>query len=441
VHEIESGASVDRFNMVTRKNGMSYQLAPCTHPGSPSALIASILRPTSGGISANNNGPNKAIQGMSEYANAFAGVGNAYRSMHNNFYVPDAPVPGYSSSQTYFAVTEIDNGDWTLATVLQWGHSDAGGGLFWNVGAWRCEFALSCIHSGLTRVAPGDQISSDITSSLCDATKCTWDVRIALLNPYTASFLTSSNDTRTYQYMMAAVEHFSLATCPYFPLDGIGFTNFNVFDLNGHVTPVFTGHVNTGVAPQCGFNALPITNGVLFSHNMTTAITGPTSPNTGQNSSWTETGIGPDAHTYQWYRNDTLLAGQTGATLTFAPQLPAPFKLGLASYNVRTHWTDSVTFNATGNYSISIHGPLSVNAPGGSCNYNAMNQGGVSPITYDWQLNGIDMGGGVSQQFSITGSAGTNYSLALQETDGTGTPRSTAVGVHIVSSGGMTCVQ
>jgi hypothetical protein len=395
-------------------------------------------------VIAQDNLPNGAVVEWTDYTLPSPRV---YHSLFASWVVPDAPTSGYTASQTYFQYPALKvNDGWILQPVLIWGN----GHQYYYYASYYCQISGTCFKvSSSLRASVYDLMNGTITFQGCVGTACTWkvetwDVTAGVNGKVSFSVVLQGNDPGTYNVAQGnAVETYNLQACTQYPLDGVQTTNLVMTDDQGNnVTPTWAPHVASGITPACQFTAPPVTAGIItLHHNVTTAISGPASPNTGSIATYTATGLGPSGHYFQWYRNDSLLSGQTASTLTFVPKLPIPFKLALKTTHVHTGVVDSIVGNYVGNFSLTINGPLTVHVGSSSCTWTVTHQGGISPLTYSWQWQGVDVSTTSSFSQDMSGyTAGSNFSLAVMVTDSTGTPRSLAKTVSVVSTGGTTCM-
>jgi hypothetical protein len=73
-----------------------------------------------------------------------------------NWTVP--PAPANRSGQTIFLFNGIENANWMIQPVLQWGDSSAGGDSNWCVASWYISSQGAAHHSGLVDVEVGDRL-------------------------------------------------------------------------------------------------------------------------------------------------------------------------------------------------------------------------------------------------------------------------------------------
>lgn len=181
--------------------------------------------------------------------------------------------------------------------------------------------------------------------------------------------------------------------------------------------------------------------GAIITYNITVnaLITGPSTVTTGHSTTWTGSKTGTsDPQTYQWRRNDTLLVGQTGSTYSFSPVNPGVFRLTLNTTDTKTGKQDSTQDSVRATFSSSIRGPTSVHLPSGTCEWDAIVNGGVAPLTYTWTWDGAVVGNAASY-FGVANS--TSHNLALNVKDSKGWQASAAISVLGTTSGGTACKQ
>jgi hypothetical protein len=66
---------------------------------------------------------------------------------------------------------------------------------------------------------------------------------------------------------------------------------------------------------------------------------------------------------------------------------------------------------------------------GASCKPGAVQSGGTSPFTYDWHIDGIDMGSGDSFESAKPTGLGSPFTVYLDVWDNNGFHRSTSISV------------
>jgi hypothetical protein len=375
----------------------------------------------------------------------FQAPGHLFSKMTATWIVPDAPTGSYDANTVYYTFPGLEDTTvvptYILQPVLQYGKGQDNGGAYWTIVSWRCSASGPCTHSSVLRVNTGDVLLGSVTATSCASGRCTWTTTTWDVTANVSTTL-SQIDTAAYTWATGgAVEEYNLSACNQYPMDGVSLYGITLYNENNvQVTPSWSPNYQSGPSPSCGFLITSTATTVKLNHNITTVISGPTAPNTGVTSTWSASGIGPDAHTFQWYRNDTLLSGKTSASFTYRPLYPNPFKLGLTTHNSKTGWNDSLTLNVVASETLTLNGPIHINTPGGTCSWSASNQGGVYPLTYLWTWDGVNVGTASSYVGEALGNAGDHHSLSVLVTDSVGTPRSIVQTVNFVASGGMMCL-
>ena len=104
-------------------------------------------------------------QGWVAYAGWLNDTGHPITSFTAKWTVP--PPPGVDNGQTVFLFIGIQNTNFILQPVLQWGESFAGGGPFWTITNWYVNGLTGpTACKALVRVQPGDVLEANIRLKL-----------------------------------------------------------------------------------------------------------------------------------------------------------------------------------------------------------------------------------------------------------------------------------
>ena len=438
VHIVPNGSSIDRNNLVTLPDGSKFQIHACTSPN----------RSQSGPQSTPIEADNVPGLGFDEKAESFES-GPSYSSLTTGFRVPDLPsgnLIGWSlANKVYFAFPGLFNGTYIHQAVLFVGATHSGNVTSWNIAAWRCDNGgnngQNCVASTFQHVNVGDSIGANVSAQSCNAGWCSWSISATDWTTDSSTGFVKS-DTFTYRGARWAVESYNLS-CSDYPMDGIWMRSIALKDHNGNsIAPSWS----TDVLPKC--NLYAVAQGgqggteawVKLWHNVTTTLAGPTSPPTGVAANYSLSGMGADSHTYQWYRNDSVLSGQTGTSYSFTPLIPnTAVRISVRTVDVKTTWVDSLYMTSTPAFTAAISLPTNVNANGGDCNWNATVVGGKAPVTYSWKWDLTQVGTGTSLLYEWIAAAGDHHTLSFTATDANHYTASASKTVNMVASGGFTC--
>ena len=438
MHIVPNGSTIIAgTNTVVPPNGASYQVPACAYAPSTTATGSGSPAPIAQALY-----PNGYTQ--EEMATYSLPSPRTFTYLFEAWNVPDAPTSGYTTSQAYFAYPSLQfNDQWRLEPTLEWGNGDQ----FYKITVYYCEEGIQCFGTKPDqRSQVGDLINGTIQKTC--TTTCTWlvqtyDVSLGLFAQFTISL--QAGDPNNYQTAHAGtIETYNLQTCNQYPIDGIKFYNLQYHnDIGQQVTPTWTKITNSQVTPSCQWSVDTAHAGVTLYHNVQTAISGSATPNTGTPATYTATGLGASPHTFQWYRNDSLMTGQTSSTFTWTPTDPVNYKLGLVTVNLRSKVQDSVTRTVTGNFAISIGGPTNIHEPvqNGECSWGAEVGGGYGTKTYVWKWDGTQVSTTSVFDSTFTVTVPETDQLFLSVTDSRNNVRQLTQPIHFVSSGGTVCPQ
>jgi hypothetical protein len=175
-------------------------------------------------------------------------------------------------------------------------------------------------------------------------------------------------------------------------------------------------------APSVSVSPTSVTLDVGQSQVFTSVVSGGTTP-----------------YSYQWYLNGVAVSGATSATWTFTPK-------NAGSYSVYLEVTDHVDAKATSNKAtVNVNGAPSVTISpksvtldvGQSQVFTSDVDGGTTPYSYQWYLNGVAVSGATSATWAFTPSSAGADSVYVAVTDGVGvkiTSNTATVTVNAVPS-------
>jgi len=465
VHQIPSGAVVDRNQLVTLKDGTSYQIPKCSHP-------PYLTLPEAGGATANPGGDaigTTTDAGWDAWDSVVAPSGDSYRQIVATWHVPPRPVATYHQTEfyqdAYFAFTSLQSPGYPrprfiLQPWLQYGYSYYQNWTEdWTLMAMWCDTLGTCDYGNVIAAAPGDSIIGGV-SALPDSGVCTggvclwgilaWDVNLGL---------TSAINVRDSDYYVQAnggvVETEGVIDSrSYFPASWVQFTGIQVSDRYGPVSPSWRAATITSYHnPDCSFYSIPTTSSVILFENAPTATSLSSSPSPPQpNQAFSLTIAGsyfePDSVQIFYhltscspgYCNGTIpnssLSGKTYTQLTVASMTLG--NSGTWAFQVRNSPGGPLSnpvqlLVQTPTLSVSINGPTLVPARR-QCTWTAATSGGTPPYTYAWNVNGSGAGDG-SDALTIT-TPSSAFTIGVTASDANSLQGQASLSVRI---GGSSC--
>ena len=252
--EIEEGATVYQNLRVVRKDGTSYQIAPCSFP---------VIRlRTPGEKRGGGNYPLAAAdcQKWVECAVIEAPSGNWYKAIYANWTVPPLPTAPYNAvQQLYYAFPGLQWNVGIHQPVMQLGvNGGFGSETRWLITAYHCSttglYSTNCQHGFRQLVDPGDNISGSVVGESCGGGYCTYKTSIRdLTHPFFASTV-SFQDNTLNNAVGGAIETYNLYSCGQYPAGGVRFRNIQVLDKDGvQVHPAWETFNNPASLPHCNF--------------------------------------------------------------------------------------------------------------------------------------------------------------------------------------------
>jgi FG-GAP-like repeat len=163
VHKVQPGQVIDGTGGVLRildsSGAVVADLGPSQGRAAGRSLMpGDVAQPPSGALAHGS--------GWITYA-SWSTTGTPVSSFTTTWVVP--PAPGVQSGQYFFLFNGIQNSEWILQPVLQWGVSAAGGGSYWAVASWYTPSRNTsgtggpAVTSSLVPVSPGDILTGIIT--------------------------------------------------------------------------------------------------------------------------------------------------------------------------------------------------------------------------------------------------------------------------------------
>lgn len=268
-------------HVVTRKDGATYQLAPCAYlafPNWPRARHAGrrLIPPTD--------------TGWIEYADEYSGSGTSYRQLQEAWHVPQNPDGAYSGSKVYYTFPGLDNATYINQPVIQYGYNGAFGSTTgWVAASWHCNDGSSCSHSASATITSADSMSGVVSSSACSGGTCTWTITTLDVTKDRRVVLTVDADDDNYRYADGGVieAHGAFNSCRDFPPYGTKFTDISLSDQSGAVTPSWSTHVPSSPDPDCDFDVLTTSTTVRTAVNgLIIELDGPTNVDSGDVNHW-----------------------------------------------------------------------------------------------------------------------------------------------------------
>jgi hypothetical protein len=272
VHEIESGATVERSGLlVRRKDKTTYKIAPCVY------------------AAYRNRRPGEAPStghAWIEYASTSQPAGSAYSQLNANWTVPYRPVFGFytGSTEVYYSFPGLQNfkspsDPFILQPVIGYGANGAGGSATaWTMASWRCDTSSGppgCTYSTPVTITAGDAIYGTVAASNCSAGNCTWTVTTQDQTTGQRTIGTWVDDQNYSWATGGAVEVWNIDfNCDQYPVNGVNFSGISLFDQNlTQLSPSWSTFTDLTVTPQCNFGVPPPSpSAVTLLHNPGTVI-------------------------------------------------------------------------------------------------------------------------------------------------------------------------
>jgi len=154
--------------------------------------------------------------------------------------------PSNFAAGVLFTFTGLQNIDWVppnpdptgpfdiIQPVLQYGESDAGGGLYWSMASWYVTLNTDVVFSTLKQVDSGVVIFGNMTKLDSD----TWfiDTVDTSTNDHT-SITVSRSILVTQPWAYVTLEVYDIFSCDNYPTGSIPYTDLQIFALDKLITP------------------------------------------------------------------------------------------------------------------------------------------------------------------------------------------------------------
>jgi hypothetical protein len=235
VHEVPSGAYVHDDLSVTLNGKKIAQYSECVHESfrftAPSPVADPVAAPSAAGST-------PAAKGQAPTGNGWmvASIGFSTESMFTEMdsgYWMVPPAPPVNDGQLLFYFPSVQNDQYIVQPVLQWGVSALGGGAFWAVANW-CVMGngsggVTKFHTALTRVNVGDELYGSVSMQYANSTKQTWNTSITDASTgYSANVTGDILDVSPFNNAEAGVlEAYGIVSCNDFPNGSAGWTYFS----------------------------------------------------------------------------------------------------------------------------------------------------------------------------------------------------------------------
>jgi uncharacterized delta-60 repeat protein len=163
--------------------------------------------------------------------------------------------------------------------------------------------------------------------------------------------------------------------------------------------------VHPGTIEICGNNTDDNCNGLVDENSMTATISPSGTVSLCQGTSLLLTANNGAGFTYQWYRNNLLLTGQTGITLTVTQ--PGNYYVVITNAGNCTATAVPTTVNMTN----SPPAGITIQGNPNNCPVNLMAHPGGPGVTYQWFKNNLVINGAISRNYTA-GTSG-NYTVKV----------------------------
>jgi hypothetical protein len=248
VHEVPTGARVDKQGVVTRLDGSRDIISFCAPPQSSTRSTT----PLEGVGRVRSLSPTSDGWAEAELANASGG--GWFSREGSNWDVPETPVGTYGSSDVYFSFPGVQSASFILQPVLSYGYASTYGGQFWALASWRCNNGSDCTHSTAIDASAGDYLLGIVQSASCSGGNCEWTVTTEDVTTATTTTLTVS-DTDAYSLAVGgAIETYGLTACNQYPANGAFYLS-SFQDQNGHAVSPSWSATYFSSSPSCSFDA------------------------------------------------------------------------------------------------------------------------------------------------------------------------------------------
>jgi hypothetical protein len=260
VHEIPSGARVDRSGLVHRPDGGTNQLSRCLTPHQSNRRFPPNVAPP-------------ALAGYLEHTYDVAPT--VVRTVAANWTVPAAPASSFSAGEVYYAFPGVlKTGEtWILQPVLAYTTSG------WTIASWRCNDGTDCDHSTPVSASAGHSLHGSIVATNCSAGTCDWTVTTQDVTASQQTGTTWTDDDAYIEPIGGAVEVHGpngggLPSCDKLPVTGVFFSSISVTTANGTMTPSWSEPKQSGSSPGCMLAVSSTASTTNLYHNPIVTLSG-----------------------------------------------------------------------------------------------------------------------------------------------------------------------
>jgi len=165
--------------------------------------------------------------------------GTSFTSFNGTWKVPSAPKTT-ADNQTLFMFTGLEDeaGDEIIQPVIQWGPSEAGGGLYWTIANWWVTSSGQALYSALAKISTGDTILGTMVQHGTGS----WDIA-ASVNKGKPTML-SVNNISPQAMSSVTLEVYNVMECTDYPSDNsITFTGLSLADSGTIVKPTWESEI------------------------------------------------------------------------------------------------------------------------------------------------------------------------------------------------------
>ena len=256
--------------------------------------------------------------GWVEYSLEYAGVSHTFREIDAVWMVPSDPDSSFNTSQTFYAFPAVEDSQYVIQPVLQYGYNQEFGGNYWSLAGWWAGGGPYSAHSTPIYVSPGDTIVGKIVPTLCAGGACDWDIYAIDQRTRDTTVLTGVDFPDDFNRAYGGVEEmYDLKNCGQYPWGGVRFTSIALYQDNGLITPSWAAHANSN-GPACGFGVDTSSTTTFLADSsapyqlVADGIDGPTQVDSGTVGTWYANLDHEGEPTYTWWW--TGLVDESGST-------------------------------------------------------------------------------------------------------------------------------